>query len=333
MDADTSNCSDSICSDDTEYLLGQNVSFREIDDYENQSDSENIAKCVRGQNTPRTHSIQAIYNTKLSPPRKGQREKAKSLVSPQKQIYKDNYSSVDRCHETTDTFVDHQRIIRKTDDVQKENRRNTSKTEEQQASEFGDRARRERVLKNAGQLQNESSKKSYKYSSYVQTSDVYERHIGSGTETDSVLRKSSHQKKGPELDYSYEQRTMSSPFSPPTKDHDGPSKKNQKSGTGASKREFALSRTQDTCSWEADSDVSVDAVTNHHGALEHNDLVSEMSDATEDLVGVSGEEELDAEVAEKLKKLNLAVNYDAETDGKFAFNVHLMGNSSNNSQG
>ena len=48
---------------------------------------------------------------------------------------------------------------------------------------------------------------------------------------------------------------------------------------------------------------------------ESNDLESQVSEATEDLM--RGEDEDDEDITEKLKELNLAVNYDTNTNGTY----------------
>ena len=68
--------------------------------------------------------------------------------------------------------------------------------------------------------------------------------------------------------------------------------------------------------WEIDSQISLDTLNGGNNVeVESNDLESQVSEATEDLM--RGEDEDDEDITDKLKELNLAVNYDTNTNGKY----------------
>ena len=68
--------------------------------------------------------------------------------------------------------------------------------------------------------------------------------------------------------------------------------------------------------WEIDSQISLDMLNGGNNVeVESNDLESQVSEATEDLM--RGEDEDDEDITDKLKELNLAVNYDTNTNGKY----------------
>lgn len=71
--------------------------------------------------------------------------------------------------------------------------------------------------------------------------------------------------------------------------------------------------------WELDSEISVDMYNagQSNVGVETNDLESEMSEATEDLVREEDDADDDEDIREKLKELNLAVNFDAGTNGEY----------------
>ncbi|KAL9981708.1 hypothetical protein ACROYT_G010449 [Oculina patagonica] len=106
-----------------------------------------------------------------------------------------------------------------------------------------------------------------------------------------------------------------SQFTPPSRDKANTKWKHVEPGRSPV-RESAVPVNQNN--WEIDSEISVDMVNGGHNLVEveSNDLESQMSEATEDLIGRQEDEE-DDDFTEKLKELNLAVNFDADTNEYF----------------
>ena len=312
MDADTSGHSDnSICSDDTEYLLGQNVSIREIDDDDDSQTHENArlpSSISRSYQSSPQHSpqkLQQINSANLrSPQRKGVNVKpGKGPVGSQRSPGHSTARQVEKTYSSKVTV----KADRKSQTQQNYATGNGLRGQSQKLqSSYGT----ETVKYNQDVERMPKSKKQVSDSSYMYAKHpdgrVYQKAIGSP-------------KMKSELPYDTSQLT------PPTRDKVNSKRKHVEPGR-LPVRESVLPVNQ--MNWEIDSEISVDLVNggNNSVEIESNDLESEMSEATEDLIGRQDDQEEDGDFTEKLKELNLAVNFDAGTNGEYNFPLpfHLL---------
>lgn len=327
MDADTSGHSDnSICSDDTEYLLGQNVSIREIDDdddiqtHDNSRVPSSISRSYHPSPQRSPQKLQQINSANLrSPQRKGvnvkpgkgpdgsQRSPGNSTA---KQAVEKMYSS---------------KVTAKAD----------RKSRTQQNYAAGD------ILRGQSQkVQSSYGTETVRYSQDVERMPKSKKHV-----SDSYMyaKHPDGQSKfqSPEINMSIRtyQKAIGSPkmkselpydtsqSTPSTKDKVNSKRKHVEPGRSPV-RESVLPVNQNN-NWEIDSEISVDMVNGGHNSveIESNDLESEMSEATEDLIGRQDDHEEDEDFTAKLKELNLAVNFDAGTNGEYN-SVNINENSS-----
>lgn len=323
MDADTSGHSDhSICSDDTEYLLGQNVSIREIDD------DDDIQTHESARAPP---SISRSYHS--SPqhsPQKLQQTNSANLRSPQRKVVNvkpgkgPSGSQRSPGHSTA-------RQVEKTYSS-KGTAKGDRKSQTQQNYATGD------VLRGQSQkLQSSYGTETTRYDQDVdrvpkskkQVSDsyMYTKHPDGPSKFQSQeSNKAIHTyqkvigspKMKTELPYDTSQLT------PPTRDKVNSKRKHIEPGRSPV-RESVPPVNQNN--WEIDSEISVDMVNGGCNSMEieSNDLESEMSEATEDLIGREVDHQEDEDFTAKLKELNLAVNFDAGTNGEqYSVNVIIL---------
>ena len=314
MDPDVSGHSDnSICSDDTEYLLGQNVSIREIDDDDDIQTHENARA---------PSSISRSYH--LSPqhsPQKLQQINPANLRSPQRKVVNikpgkgpggsqrsPGHSTARQVEKASSSTV-----IAKGD----------KKSQTQQNYATGDvlRGQSQKVQSSYGTetaRYNQDVERVSKSKKQVSDSYMYTKHPdGSSKFQSPESNKAIHTyqkalgspKMKPELPYDTSQST------PPTRDKVNSKRKHIESGR-LQVQESVLPVNQNN--WEIDSEISVDMVNGGRNSMEieSNDLESEMSEATEDLIGREVDQQEDEDFTAKLKELNLAVNFDAGTNGE-----------------
>ena len=305
----TSICSDSVCSDDTEYLLGQNVSLREIDDGEDQTDYQ--TKLEKGQEKEppqKAYSpLQTKYNTRVTSARHTHRsQRDQNITPPQRHDQTGRFATKAavpvafvedvNSHKAQDLHKESRGVVQSKDD-------HLDSREEQRGSETVD------------EFQSRKYKVRDHYTSYA---GYGQGNIDIQVRTTSDISNGQMHKRGLEPNthtHEYDEKVVT--FSPPTKDPSASNRKNERTTIGVSKGAAGTSATE-PYPWVADAAASLDISANQDGTgqLEQGDMASVLSDTTEDLVGMSGEEDLDEQVTEKLKKINLAVNYDTESEGK-----------------
>ena len=314
MDADTSGHSDnSICSDDTEYLLGQNVSIREIDDDDDIQTHESVrahSSISRSYHSSPQHSPQKLPQINSanfrSPQRKGLNVKpGKCPSGSQRSPVHGTSRQVEKTYSS--------KVAAKGD----------KKAQTQQNYAAGDVLRGQSLKAQISHgtetvRYNQDVEREPKSKKQVSDSYMYAKHPDSPSKFQSQENKKSihtHQKGigspkvKPELPYDTSQLT------PPTRDKVNSKRKHVQPGRSPV-RETALLVNQNN--WEIESEISVDMVNGGHNSveIESNDLESEMSEATEDLIGREVDQEEDEDFTAKLKELNLAVNFDAGTNGE-----------------
>ena len=316
MDADTSGHSDnSICSDDTEYLLGQNVSIREIDDdddiqsHENTRVPSSISRSYHSSPQHSTHRLQQVNSANLrSPQRKAVNVKpGKGTGGLQRSP---GHSTVRQVEKTYSS-----KVTAKAD----------RKSQTQQNYATGDvlRGQSQKVQSSYGTeivRYTQDVERMPKSKKQVSDSSMYANHPDGQSKFQSLERntKSIHTyqkvigsaKMKSELPYDTSQLT------PPTRDKMNSKRKHIEPGRSPVQESVP---PVNQMNWEVDSEISVDMVNGGHNfvEIESNDLESEMSEATEDLIGRQDDQEEDEDFTEKLKELNLAVNFDAGTNGGY----------------
>ncbi|KAJ7387332.1 hypothetical protein OS493_004320 [Desmophyllum pertusum] len=299
MDADdTSGNSDSICSDDTEYLLGQNVSIREIDDddednhqtHENSKVPSPISRSYRSSPQHSPQKLQQINSANLrSPSRKGVKVKP---GKGQDDLQRSPGHSASKRSSAME--ISTRKVTAKAD--------RKSRTQQNYTVEGISRGQSQTVQSSYGSetvRYNQNVERCLKVRNMFQTA-ILSIHMVKKT-TGSPKLKS-------DLRYDPSQ------LNPPSRDKVNAKRKHIEPGRSPV-RESAMHANQNN--WEIDSEISVDMVNGGHNSvdIDSNDLESEMSEATEDLI--AGQDEDDEDFTEKLKELNLAVNFDAGTNEYF----------------
>lgn len=321
MDADTSGHSDnSICSDDTEYLLGQNVSIREIDDdddiqtHERTRAPSSIGRSYHSSSQHSPQKLQQINSANLrSPQRKVVNVKpGKGPGGSQRSPGHSTARQVEKMHSS--------KVTAKGD----------GKSQTQQNYATGDllRGQSQKVQSNYGTdtvRYNQDVERMPKSKKQVSESFLYAKHPDGPSKFQSP--------EGNKSIHTY-QKTIGSPkmkhelpydtpqLTPPTRDKVNSKRKHVEPGRSPV-RESVLPVNQNN--WEIDSEISVDMVNGGHNSveIESNDLESEMSEATEDLIRREVDHEEDEDFTAKLKELNLAVNFDAGTNGEY-YSVNII---------
>ncbi|XP_020632361.1 plectin-like isoform X6 [Orbicella faveolata] len=315
MDADTSGHSDnSICSDDTEYLLGQNVSIREIDDdddiqtHERTRAPSSIGRSYHSSPQHSPQKLQQINSANLrSPQRKVVNVKpGKGPGGSQRSPGHSTARQVEKMHSS--------KVTAKGD----------GKSQTQQNYATGDllRGQSQKVQSNYGTdtvRYNQDVERMPKSKKQVSESFLYAKHPDGPSKFQSPEgNKSIHtyQKTIGSPKMKHELPYDTSQLTPPTRDKVNSKRKHVEPGRSPV-RESVLPVNQNN--WEIDSEISVDMVNGGHNSveIESNDLESEMSEATEDLIRREVDHEEDEDFTAKLKELNLAVNFDAGTNEYF----------------
>ena len=316
MDAvDTSGHSDnSICSDDTEYLLGQNVSIREIDDdddiqtHEGARAPSSISRSYHSSPQHSPQKLQQINSTNLrSPQRKGVNVKpGKGPAGSQRSPGHSTASQVEKTYSS--------KVIAKGD----------RKSQTQQNYTTGDvlRGQSQKVQSRYGTetaRYHQDIERVPKSKKQVSDSYMYAKHPeGPSTLQSPESKKSIHtyQKVIGSPKVKHELPYDTSQLTPPTRDKVNSKRKHVEPGRSPV-RESVLPVNQNN--WEIDSEMSVDMINGGHNSaeIESNDLESEMSEATEDLIGREVDHKEDEDFTAKLKELNLAVNFDSGTNGEY----------------
>ena len=316
MDLDGSILSESVCSDDTEYLLGQNVSLREIED----TDAEELdiipsmKSPVAQQQQPQIPlSRSKKYSFDILLPSKTN----KQLLVEQKEIENRSTKQSVRGARTDNRHHEdngqHSQAVG--NDLQNESRGKSSN----------------RVREYYGRTSQHNSNKASR--------KMLSRSVSGGSD-DSMVRESSRRQSpkqyekpscniqriviSPESEKRFASKknkgavnvTERSPWeqppsSPPTKDHSSVRKAKHSDHQKVAWRNTLPSERQNK--WETDSEPSTDIILDAR-----NELVDTGDELGEVRNQVDGEEEeIDSSIMEKLKELNLAVNFDENTDGRY----------------
>ncbi|XP_068749766.1 putative leucine-rich repeat-containing protein DDB_G0290503 isoform X4 [Montipora capricornis] len=306
MDADVSlHSADSICSDDTEYLLGQNVSIREIDEEDLQNNRSpqhsppklhqiNVRspsrKDIKGKPEEASHEIQRSpgqFNTTRSAVVEPSHAKAKAKSEKKSKVLH-NYYLHNGVSKPKHTEQVKGQVLHETNSMKYE-------------QDFEKMSKKKTTVK-------ENYSKQQKTQSFHSpgTHKVNHTHAQS---LGKVNRSPNVQK----TELYYDSRSQAGQN---TKGRNRVKRKPIPSAL--SPVQHMVPTNQDN--WEIDSEISLDMVNGgqRNVGVESNDLESEMSEATEDLIREEDIEEVDDEdITEKLKELNLAVNYDAGTNEYF----------------
>lgn len=317
MDADTSGHSaDSICSDDTEYLLGQNISIREIDDDDlhiHELNAKGQSPQSRLYDRSPQHSPQKLQQVNSANLRSPLRKELKS--KPGKGLHEFQRSPG---HSTTKQPTTGKSSMakakRKPDNKLKvaHGYLGTEVVRGHSEQAKGKTSYKTKTMKSAQDLDQVAKGKT------AVTDNFAKQQQNQSFQSPENYRASRAQAQGP-LKVSGSPNMKSEPhynsasrLTPSTRD-----KSNAKRNPTAPSRLLVQQNVpvnQDN--WELDSEISLDMVNavRNTGDVEPNDLESDMSEATEDLIR---EEDVDDEdLTEKLKELNLAVNYDIGTNGE-----------------
>lgn len=270
------NSSDSICSDDTEYLLGQNVSLREMDDYDEHPSTVLTTKQQGGQYSTSSRQQYVTHETGRSN-LKNRNENV--LYNTQKQHTK---------HQSKST--QHQRT--NPNELTPPDPRKLQKTAKQKIRGVHD--------------ERDATPTSYQTSTWSAATYNKKQQIPNKTETQKASMKSNFEEK-----HIQQERGT----------HGQGTKTKLKVETKKEWRKQMSPAPQDqSLEWNQTHDHG-----SMYGSPEHVDVVSVTSEATEDLLK---DDELDSSIIQKLKELNLAVNYDPDTEGTgfdwlIPFNAHI----------
>lgn len=310
MDADTSGHSDiSICSDDTEFLLGQNVSIREIDDddvihaHENVKIPLSVGKSYHSSPQCSPQKLQQVNSSNLrSPQRKGRNTKpgkGQDVIQRSPGNSKPKQSSAEESFKSNIKTKADKKSQPRQNYVPKEN----LKGQTPQTSYGSEPARYNK--------DGERTPKSKK-----QVPDNLAKHphgVGNFQSPESHKSIHAHQNVIGSPTVKSESPYKSSQLIPPSRDKANAKRKQVEFGRSLL-REHYIPGNQNN--WEIDSEISLELVNGEQKFVEteSNDLESQMSEATEDLM--AGQDEDEEDFTEKLKELNLAVNYDAGTNGE-----------------
>ena len=308
MDLDTSGHSaDSICSDDTEYLLGQNVSIREIDDDDLQihEHAKVQSSLGRSYHVSSQHSAQKLQQINAKSLRSPSRKDLKIKTGKgQDEFQRSPSRSMDKYPSSVEPSMS--KVKGKPDKKSKAPHDYVSNEVTRGYSET-----RQQAVRHNQDFESTSKSKKTISDSYAKHQHV-QSHFQSPESQKSVHVQGHHIVTGSpklkqELHYDSPSR-----LTPPTREKNNAKRKPTEPGRLPVRQHLPV----DQDNWEIDSEISLDMA---HGGqnpvdVESNDMESQMSEATEDLI----EENVDDEdITEKLKELNLAVNYDTGTNGEY----------------
>lgn len=309
MDADVSlHSADSICSDDTEYLLGQNVSIREIDDDDlqinrsyNQSPQHSPQKLHVQRVNLRPPSRKEVSVKPVKAPHEFQRSPGKRAAVVQPPIVKAKVKSEKKLKVPQEYLHDEVSNPRHPQQVKGQVVAKTKSMKYSQDFNMVSKSKRS----GKGSRGKQKQIQSFNLSENHKVAGIHTQVHGHGKANRSPSTK-------PELDYDLAAQEM--PAS------------TEKNRVIRKSMPFVQLPVRQTLSanhdnWELDSEISLDMYNagQSNTGVESNDLESEMSEATEDLVREDddADEDDDEDITEKLKELNLAVNFDAGTDGEY----------------
>jgi hypothetical protein len=313
--------SDSVCSDDTEYLLGQNVSLREIDDFDlkpslkfEQIEKISSLKFNEGRQSPRiqTETKKMQYPSDSAAARKDQKRRGRpSQNVPDSNMpgYQERGKASVK-YSTTDSGAYSNQISRGTPIKQR------------QASEKVIAESSNLPIREKKDLRKESERKKNLQSGAQHTKarthflDDEGRGYKENIFNDNVKqKKESHRSKTKQRN-TYEDKAVDLTR---VNSHNGKAEKEFDQKKGWRQK---LSPGNYDNSWSLknkdgyDEDYKFDSP-------EQADVGSIASEATEELL--KGDE-LDGSIIEKLKELNLAVNYDAESQGEIICSLQVIFN-------
>ena len=320
MDADTSGHSaDSICSDDTEYLLGQNVSIREIDDDDLQiHENAKVPSSLRRsyERSPQ-HSAQKQQLVNLTNLRSPSRKELKVKPGKGPHEYQRSPSHGTTKHPPT---VEPPMTKTKGKPDKKSKVPHDYLSNEVSRGLNSEQAKGQTSYKTKGMKHTQDFEQTLK--SKITVTDSYAKHQQIQSFQSPETHKSIHAqaqglRKGTgsanvNADLHYD---PASRLTPPTRERINAKRKPTTPGRSPVRQNLPINQDN----WEIDSEISLDTNTvngvQNTVDVDSNDMESEMSEATEDLIR---EEDVDDEdITEKLKELNLAVNYDVGTNGEF----------------
>ncbi|XP_015756362.1 PREDICTED: cingulin-like isoform X1 [Acropora digitifera] len=303
MDADVSlHSADSICSDDTEYLLGQNVSIREIDDDDLQINSSH--------NQSPQHSPQKLHVQRVnlrSPSRKVSVKPVNEFQrSPGKRAAVDESPIVKATVKSEKKFkFPHEHLLNEVPNPRHPQQVKGQVVARKKSMKYSQEF--DRVSKSKSSVKGSHSKQhqiqSFSISDNPKVAGIDTQVHGHGKANRSPSTK-------PELDYDLTAQEM-----PASKENNRVKRRPMPSG----RLPVQQTLTANHDNWELDSEISLDMYNagQSNVGVETNDLESEMSEATEDLVREEDDADDDEDIREKLKELNLAVNFDAGTNEYF----------------
>ena len=302
MDLDGSLLNESICSDDTEYLLGQNVSVREIEDTD-------------------TEEVDAAFSPKISVT--GQQvKKHPSHISSSK-------TNIKQSKRVAENKILDKNSNRGIKDIKREKRDNGSYeksynvpnlrgTNNSKQGETKDilslRTREHNHIKLSNQDSNLRGKKLLSNSvssgsddSAIRSHDG-QRLLGSpGSEKMYTVKKSKHF----ENEYAYVGSPQEQiPNSPPTKDCSAKKSKHK----NTHKEMWRNNLSPSSQKWETDSEPSTDIILTA-AYYDANNTSDDWNDERNQ--HYDEDEEIDNSVMEKLKQLNLAVSCDDASNGEW----------------
>ena len=308
--ADTSRHSaDSICSDDTEYLLGQNVSIREIEDDDLPVHEHGKINSTFGRSQ---------YMSPQCSPKKPQQVNSKNVISSSKKDVKvKTVRGQDEYHRSPSRSID--KHLSSMEPHMNKVKGKKSKGPHDFISNEVAREHSEMVqnsYRSKGVLQSQELEGAPKSSKSISDSYAKYTHIQGNFQSPeshkSVHVQSHHMVTGipklrAELHYDHPSR-----LTPPTRERQNAKIRPTEPARLPVRQNVPV--VQDN--WEIDSQISLDTLNGGNNVeVESNDLESQVSEATEDLM--RGEDEDDEDITDKLKELNLAVNYDTNTNGKY----------------
>lgn len=268
------NSSDSICSDDTEYLLGQNVSIRDIDDYD---EKPSRVPSIKQRHDQHTTSLQH----RTSPETRKSNLKKIDVISQQDS---NKYQQKHHMREQT-KIVNFQHQSSKTIELTPPDSRTLKKP----------------VRQNKTRTVQDDSKSHH---------SSHQTHISSANHREKSQTKSTEKRKPNVASHFEERHIKEEPLN-----NQSEKMKEMRIENKRGWRE-KMSPLQHDQSWDWNQ-----AKERHHSP-EQADIISITSEAaTEELLK---DDELDGSIIQKLKELNLAVNYDPDTQGRDCNSIILV---------
>lgn len=235
------NSSDSICSDDTEYLLGQNVSIRDIDDYDERPSKTSSSKHQSGN--PKKRNVNAV-------------------------AIQDNTRYIQK-HPTKD---------------QSKNTRN-QRTKANELTPPDPRKLQKAAKQNTRGVHDDRNMAQASLQTNTRATGLKEKKSKAPKENIKSHREERHVQE----------------------DHSAQSQKTIMENKRDWRNKMSPANHEHSLEWNQTNEGIM------YGSPEHVDVVSMTSEATEELL--KDDDELDGSIIQKLKELNLAVNFDPDTQG------------------